>query len=184
MYINETRRLTRLTIRCFNGYLLTLTIQRIPSISMELVAIASSMEENSSFYHLPGMTEILLQSIEYYNRVGYVPPWVGYYASKNGAYVGCGGFKGKPVNGSVEISYGTFENLWNRGIGTEICKALVQLSLNTNPAIKITARTIEDNNASGRVLQKNGFRLIGTVIDPDDGEVFEWEYDQNLASLR
>ncbi len=75
-----------------------------------------------------------------------------------------------------EFAYGTFEEYRKRGIGTAICKLLVDVSLKKDPSIKITARTISEENFSTRVLQNNNFRLLGTVMDPEDGEVWEWLY--------
>ena len=76
----------------------------------------------------------------------------------------------------MEISYGTFRKHQGRGIGTEICRQLVLLSHKTDPEIKITARTLPEENASTHVLMKNGFVLPGTVWDDEDGNVWEWEY--------
>jgi RimJ/RimL family protein N-acetyltransferase len=90
--------------------------------------------------------------------------------------VGSAGFKGPPIKGRVEIAYGTFEEYRMCGIGTAICKLLVDVSLKKDPSIKITARTISEENFSTRVLQNNNFRLLGTVMDPEDGEVWEWLY--------
>jgi RimJ/RimL family protein N-acetyltransferase len=106
---------------------------------MQLVPIAKTLEENASLSDLPH----LLQSVEYFSRIGYDPPWIGYYAMEDGKFVGSGAFKGKPVNDTVEIAYGTFDNLMNKGIGTAICRELVQLSLKTDPRIKITAGTLK-----------------------------------------
>jgi RimJ/RimL family protein N-acetyltransferase len=114
---------------------------------------------------------------EFYKRVGYQPPWIGYFASPDGIkIVGAAGFKGQPKGGKVEIAYGTFENHRCKGIATEICRQLVLLSLQTDPTIKITARTLLDNPASMRVLEKNGFECLGTVYDEEDGNVLEWEF--------
>jgi hypothetical protein len=33
-----------------------------------------------------------------------------------------------------------------------------------------------EENFSTKILRKNNFTLIGTVIDPEDGEVWEWIY--------
>lgn len=147
-------------------------MQKLYLKNMQLVPIAKTMEENSAYSTFPHLE----QTVEFFKRIGYEPPWIGYFALENGTFVGSGAFKGKPVNGMVEIAYGTLDHLMNRGIGTAICRSLVQLSLNSIPKVRITARTIENNNASCRVLEKNGFRLNGTIIDPEDGEVFEWEY--------
>ncbi len=89
---------------------------------------------------------------------------------------GAGLFKGQPVNGKVEIAYGTFEQYRNQGIGTLICKQLVDLSLRTDPSVKITARTLSSKNFSTKILEKNGFEFIGSIYDAEDGEVCEWEY--------
>jgi hypothetical protein len=49
------------------------------------------------------------------------------------------------------------------------------LSQNTDPAIRITARTLQDGYASIKILKKNGFECLGIVHDEEDGEVLEWE---------
>jgi RimJ/RimL family protein N-acetyltransferase len=90
--------------------------------------------------------------------------------------VGCGGYKGIPKEGRVEIAYGTFKSFERRGIATEICNLLVQLSLQTDPAVRIMARTLRDNQPSMAVLKKNLFECLGLVQDDEDGEVFEWEF--------
>ena len=117
-------------------------------------------------------------TIDFYKKVGYAPPWIGYYVKQNGNIVGSAGFKGAPVNNAVEIAYGTMEEFQNKGIGTAICKAMVDLSLMTDRSVTITARTIADDNFSARILLKNNFICTGTVQDPDDGEVWEWVYQQ------
>src|SRR6185503_4650545 len=39
----------------------------------------------------------------------------------------------------------------------------------------VRAHTLPERNASTRVLEKNGFRLLGPIVDPEDGPVFRWE---------
>lgn len=87
--------------------------------------------------------------------------------------------KGKPKEGKVEISYGTFKKYEGSGIGTRICRQLVLLALETDPSIRITARTLPENIASMEILKKNGFKCLGTVYDEEDGNVLEWEYKKN-----
>lgn len=148
----------------------------VKSINMHLLPIKQTLEENQDFLDNPLCKETVEMTVEFQNRVGYNPPWIGYFAKENDELVGVGGFKGKPVNGTIEIAYGTFESHQNRGVGTSICRKLVELSLATDPFIRITARTLPENNFSTRILQKNNFILLGTVVDPEDGEVWEWEY--------
>lgn len=146
---------------------------------MKLIPIKEELEENQEFLNNPFCKETLHMTIDFYKRVGFVPPWIGYYAQLNDQLVGSAGIKGKPVNGKIEIAYGTMEQFRNQGIGTKICKELVELSLRTDPSIIITARTLLENNYSTKILKKNNFVFIGTVNDPEDGEVWEWEYQAN-----
>ncbi len=115
-------------------------------------------------------------TIDFFNRIGYQPPWIGYFAEKDGRIVGSCAFKGAPKNGKLEIAYGVFPQYQNQGIAGEICRALVALSLETDPAVQITGRTLPEPNFSTRVLESNGFVLAGTVHDEEDGEVWEWIY--------
>lgn len=143
---------------------------------MELIPIQASLAENEVFASNPLCQESLGMSIEFYKRVGFTPPWICYYVMKEDELVASAAFKGKPVNGSVEIAYGTFEKFQHQGIGTEICSMLVQLSLKTDSTLRITARTLPEKNYSTRILEKNNFICNGIVDDPEDGAVWEWEY--------
>lgn len=143
---------------------------------MNLLPIKITLEENVDFANNPLCTETLQMCIEFYKRVGFNPPWICYYVELDGELVGSGAFKGRPINNSVEISYATFENHRQKGIGRAICKTLVELSLATDPSVRITARTLPEHNYSTKILEKNNFILLGIVTDPEDGEVWEWEY--------
>jgi RimJ/RimL family protein N-acetyltransferase len=145
---------------------------------MKLIPIKKELEENSDFIDNPLCKESLQMTIDFYKRIGFVPPWICYYVEVDGQLMGSAGIKGQPVNGKIEIAYGTMEPFRNQGIGTQICKALVELSLKTDPSITITARTLPENNYSSRVLQKNDFILLGMVNDPEDGDVWEWQYSK------
>jgi RimJ/RimL family protein N-acetyltransferase len=149
---------------------------------MELIPLLEHMDENPEFVNNPRLLESLQMTIDFYKRIGFSPPWIGYYVKENDILVGCAAFKGKPVNGQVEIAYGTFEEFRNQGVGTKICFTLVCLSLRTDPTIRITARTLPENNYSARILQKNRFHLVGNVTDPEDGNVWEWEYKSGIEN--
>ncbi len=143
---------------------------------MELLPI---VEENFEFIDNPMCQEILFMTLDFYKRIGFVPPWIGYFVKENGVLVGSGAFKGEPINSIVEIAYGTFEKFRNQGIGAAICNALVNLALQTDPSVKIRARTLPEKNFSTRILEKNNFQFLGIVIDQEDGDVWEWEYIPN-----
>lgn len=143
---------------------------------MKLLPISEHLDDNKLFTEHPECQDSIFMSVDFYKRVGFNPPWICYYASINEELVGSAAFKGKPVNGKVEIAYGSFPNHRNKGIATEICKQLVSLALATDTEVTITARTLPEENYSTRILAKNGFVFRGDIIDPEDGAVWEWEY--------
>lgn len=145
---------------------------------IQLIPVKEHLEENRRFTAHPLCQESIYMSIDFYKKVGYTPPWICYYAAINDELVGCAGFTGKPVNGKVEIAYGTFEKFRKQGVGTEICRVLVDLVLQTDLTVQITARTLPENNFSTKILQKNGFQFSGGVHDPEDGELWEWKFIQ------
>ena len=143
---------------------------------MLLLPIDTDQTKNVRFKENPECVPILNVYPDFYQRVGYNKPWIGYFVTiDREEIVGAAGYKGKPREGKVEIAYGTFKRYEGQGIGTEICRQLVLLSQNTDPAIRITARTLQDGYASIKILKKNGFECLGIVHDEEDGEVLEWE---------
>lgn len=146
---------------------------------MELIPIREKIEENEALGTVPFVRDIIFQTTEFYKKVGFVPPWIGYFVKKDNRLVGSAGFKGPPRNNTVEIAYGTFEEYRNQGIGTGMCRLLVSISMNNDASIKITARTDQPNNFSTKILQKNNFKCMGIVTDPEDGEVWEWVFQKN-----
>lgn len=144
---------------------------------MNLIPIKEFIEENEELLNRPECRELIEMTVEFYEKVGYIPPWICYFVEEHGNIIGSAGIKGKPRNGAIEIAYGTMEQYQNRGIGTSICKLLVDLSLKTDSSVKVTARTLPENKFSCRVLEKNNFTCVGTIDDPEDGLVLEWVYN-------
>jgi RimJ/RimL family protein N-acetyltransferase len=143
---------------------------------MKLSPIYQDKQQNAIYEACTTCQEILPMHVSYYDAIGYKPPWIGYFVQHEGQWVGSAGFKGAPQNGQVEIAYVTFEAFRNRGLGTKVCQALVELAKATDPELSIRARTLREPNFSTRILEKNNFKLLGTVEDPEDGPVWEWEY--------
>jgi RimJ/RimL family protein N-acetyltransferase len=141
---------------------------------MQLIPIEQRLEDNHRFISDPLLRSIVEMTIDFYKKAGFVKPWIGYYVEEDGNIVGSAGFKGPPQQGTLEIAYGTDEKYRNQGFGTKICQLLVELALKTDPLLRLTARTFSNANYSTRILQKNNFICIGTVDDPEDGEVWEW----------
>lgn len=144
-------------------------------MNIELVPVKPTMAENALFLNVPDCREILEMTVLYYARIGYSVPWIGYFACIDGEFVGSAGFKGRPLHGKVEIAYGTFSSYRNRGIGTAICRKLVELARATDPNVIVTARTLRTESHSTRILRRNNFVKKGTVVDPEDGKVWEWQ---------
>ncbi len=143
---------------------------------MKLIPIKEHLHENDDFVNDPDCKDTIRLTMDYYKKVGFEPPWIGYYASNDGKLVGAAGFKGKPKNAKVEIAYGTFPQWRQQGIGTKICGKLVTLAMKTDPSITVLARTLPEENHSTKILRKNNFELLGTVMDEEDGAVWEWRY--------
>lgn len=144
---------------------------------MELVPIKEFLDENKELMSNPECQELVEMTVEFYEKVGFVPPWICYFVKENDTIIGSAGIKGRPINETIEIAYGTMEKYQNQGIGTAICKLLVDLSLKTDASVRVTARTLPENKFSCRVLEKNNFTCIGVVDDPDDGDVLEWVHN-------
>lgn len=47
---------------------------------MELLPIGATLKENKLFADHPDCQTILPMTIEFFNRIGYTPPWIGYFA--------------------------------------------------------------------------------------------------------
>jgi RimJ/RimL family protein N-acetyltransferase len=130
---------------------------------MELFPVHRTLAENSRFMADANCEPGLSMTISFFELIGYTPPWIGYFVQLDGSLVGSGAFKGKPKEGRVEIAYGTFPAYQHQGIGTNICQLLVQLALQSDPTVMVTARTLPEQSYSTRILRKNGFVRVGTV---------------------
>jgi [ribosomal protein S5]-alanine N-acetyltransferase len=106
-----------------------------------LVPINEHLEQNEKHLANPHCVESLDMTCEFYKRVGFFPPWVGYYARRGDELLGCAAVVGQPINGIVEIAYATFEKYQRRGVATAICKILVDLALKTDSTLRVTAHT-------------------------------------------
>jgi RimJ/RimL family protein N-acetyltransferase len=82
----------------------------------------------------------------------------------DGQAIGGIGFKGQPVNGSVEIGYGLVPSARGNGYAAEAAQAFVALARQQGLSC-IVADTDEDNIASQRTLERVGFTQTGTNGD-------------------
>src|SRR2546423_9919282 len=141
---------------------------------MILKPILIDEDQSDEMYANPDCQEIFISYPSYYYKVGYNPPWIGYFVIRDEKVVGVGGFTGKPKNGKVEIAYGTFKEFEGQGIASFTCKELIAIVKSAKPDVIITAKTAPVNNASTTILKRNGFEYAGIVQDEGIGDAWEW----------
>ena len=107
-------------------------------------------------------------------------PWIcmfNVHRNSDNTEVGQCGFKGPPdEHGMVEIGYGIADAYQRQGLATDAIAALVQFAQRSGAIVTLRAHTKQENVASQRVLEKNGFQSLGQFIDPEDGEVDRYEF--------
>jgi ribosomal-protein-alanine N-acetyltransferase len=78
------------------------------------------------------------------------------------AHVGCAGLR--PVSGSegvLELGFHLRAEYWGQGFATEAARAVITYAFTTAAARALVAGHHPQNEASGRVLQRLGFRRAG-----------------------
>jgi RimJ/RimL family protein N-acetyltransferase len=118
--------------------------------------------------------KVCADTAAHYGRTGFQRPWNCYLAVADGRVVGTCGFISAPVSGEVEIAYHTFPDCERRGFATAMARGLVSMARAAAPGLTVTAQTLPEPNASNHILRKLGFVLRGTLIHPEEGEVWEW----------
>lgn len=114
-----------------------------------------------------------------YAGAGFVPPWIGYLAQRDGKVVGACAFKTPPVDGKVEIGYFTFPDWEGRGMGTSMVHALLEIVQAEQTPLTVVAQTANEENASNAILRKFGFTLVRVTEDAEDGEMWEWHWNKD-----
>lgn len=92
------------------------------------------------------------------------------FTQSDGKLVGDIGFKGKPVNGVVEVGYGISPDAQNNGYATEAVESLCNWAFQTGRVNKILAECSKKNMASIRVLEK----LFMNIVEEDEQMAY-WE---------
>lgn len=112
-------------------------------------------------------------------RIARRRPWNSYWAlcPAEQAYAAIGAYKSEPdAQGAVEIAYYTFPRFEGRGLATQVVGHLARIA-SSSGARTVTARTLRRESASTTILHRAGFRMAGTVDDPEDGPVWSWILD-------
>ena len=80
----------------------------------------------------------------------------------------------KPDKMEISIGGRFDEDYWNKGIATEALSMAIEYLFKNTDIVRICASNIVDNQASGRVLEKSGFRKIaGNVVE-------DWGYENKV----
>lgn len=137
-------------------------------IAAVLAEIVPPLDADSVAMLAEGLEAMRAEAREY--------PWGNFLAWRDGAAVGCCGFKNIPAaDAPAEIGYMTFPRAEASGVATAMAGALVTIAAAAGEATVI-AHTLPVLNASGRALLRNGFVRAGEAIDPDEGPVWRWEW--------
>jgi ribosomal-protein-alanine N-acetyltransferase len=90
--------------------------------------------------------------------------------------VGNTAFIGPPNDaGVVEIAYAVVPSFEGRGYGTQAAGVLTEFAFADERVTTVIAHTLPDENASTRILRKNGFAFAGGLEHPEDGLIWRWE---------
>ena len=141
---------------------------------MELKTIELNIDQSKEIYASTNCQQLINSMNEFYPKIGFNKPWVGYFAFDNNQVVGTGGFIGQPKDGKVEIAYWTFKEFEGKGIASFVCRQLITIAKATDPEIKIAAKTAPEHNASTKVLENNGFAFTEIVQDDEIGDAWLW----------
>lgn len=105
--------------------------------------------------------------------VGFEPPWIGYVCVSDDTPVGCCAFVGPPKDGAVEISYFTLPAFEGRGFASQAAAHMVAIARRAG-GVAITAKTMPEENASTKILRRNGFAHVGETEDHEIGVAWLW----------
>ena len=146
---------------------------------MELKIIELNIDKLKEIYASTDCQQLINTMNEFYPKIGFNKPWVGYFAFNNNQVVGTGGFTGQPKDGKVEIAYWTFKEFENQGIASFVCKQIITIAKATDLNIIITAKTAPEHNASTKILQNNGFAFTEITQDDEIGNAWLWTLKTN-----
>ncbi len=113
----------------------------------------------------------IIQSLE-----GHLEHWdtynFGYYIfedKETESFIGRGGLKRCIIDGKneVEVAYALLPEYWGKGFATEIVKKLIDIGFRKIQLKSIIGLTLPDNEASKRVLEKNGFVFEKQILYKD-----------------
>lgn len=128
--------------------------------------------------------EVVAQTLALLTRAPRAAEWGGYLAVDEplALVIGtCGYTHGPEADGTVEIAYFTFPAFEGRGYATAMAGELLNRALRSGVVREVVAHTLPERNASTRILEKIGLRLVGEAEDPEVGKVWRWAGRDHLG---
>ena len=108
-------------------------------------------------------TRLFVRDLRSRVRAGYPSSWVGVLRD-TGRVIGTIGFVWYSTdNHSAELGYSFSREYWNRGYATQALKIVIDTVFRYLPVKRLEAQHDLRNPASGRVMQKCGFRQEGIL---------------------
>ena len=108
-------------------------------------------------------TRAFVRDLRFRIRSGYPSSWVA-VLRETGTVIGTIGFMWySSENRSAELGYSFSREYWNRGFATQALKAVTDAAFRSLPLNRVEAQYDVRNPASGRVMQKCGFRQEGIL---------------------
>lgn len=99
--------------------------------------------------------------------------------------VGSGGFKGPPGSeATVELGYEIAPELWNQGYASEAVLGMLEFAFADSKVEQVLAHTLGVENASNKVLRKNGFEFSSESTKPEHGAIWRWKITRPAFTLR
>jgi ribosomal-protein-alanine N-acetyltransferase len=114
-----------------------------------------SDEETQQFLH---------RHLDHWNRYGY-GLWV-FRDKADGRFVGRAGLYNTHVGGNdeVELAYALVAEYWNRGLATEMARAILRVAFEQLQMTGVVCLTLTTNRPSRRVMEKVGFEYERDAI--------------------
>jgi RimJ/RimL family protein N-acetyltransferase len=78
--------------------------------------------------------------------------------------IGWAGLQPLDDTGEIELGYGMAKEYWGLGLGTEACKAWLNLGFNKLGLPRITAIALPENRASRRIMEKAGVKYEKNIF--------------------
>ena len=148
---------------------------------MKLRLIKLQEDKSNKEYDSNECQQLLGMYDEFYPKIGFNLPWVGYFVINDNNIVGSCGFVGQPKDGKVELAYWTFKEFEGQGVASFACKELVKIAQQTDPNLIITAKTAPEKNVSTKILENNNFEFTGIVQDEEIGDAWLWTHKKQLS---